>query len=60
MSSIENWEPITIEALAKSSGVDADIIESYFDEEFGGYDNYVQMCKDKSLLEKMDEIVAKP
>lgn len=51
MSGKINTTPVTLEKLAAKTGRSIEEIEGYFQEECGGYDRYVELCKDPRGLE---------
>lgn len=55
----DNYEPITLEALAKNAGVTEEEAKQFIDDEFGSYENYVRACLARRPLDKkLSELVA--
>ena len=46
------YEPITLERLSVLSGRRIEDVMEFFDEAFGGYDNYVKACRDGDALDE--------
>lgn len=51
MSGKINTTPATLEEIAANSGASIEEIESFFQEECGGYERYLELCKDPKGLE---------
>jgi hypothetical protein len=52
-----NFEPIDMEALAQEAGMDLAEIVEFFDDIFGGYESYVEMCENDH--EKLARLLGK-
>lgn len=50
-ANVLNTTPLTMEQLAELSGASIESVKSFFESEFGGYDRYVETCKDPKGLE---------
>lgn len=51
MSDDINTTPMTIEQMAAAAGSSIEAVERYLEEACGGYDRYVEICKDPKGLE---------
>lgn len=46
----KNFEPIDPRDIAAAGGIPLEDVTAWFDETFGGYDKYVEACKDRNAL----------